>query len=110
MPDLNGFDVLKRLKASEVTKGIPVIFITGVSENKNESIGLSIGAVDYIRKPFDPMVVKQRVGNQIKIVNLHRELENALMIAQAAAASAEETAERAEVELRMLRAKIGAET
>jgi len=84
MPDMNGFEVLAELKRSDKTKDIPVIFITGVNDSESEHKGLSIGAVDYIRKPFDPMVVKHRVRLQIQIVNLQRDLENAVVVAEAA--------------------------
>ncbi|MCL2456057.1 MAG: response regulator, partial [Defluviitaleaceae bacterium] len=89
MPNMSGFDVLRELKKSDVTKNIPVIFITGINETENEGEGLAIGAVDYIRKPFDATVVKLRVNNQIKIVNLQRELENAVLIAEKCAREAE---------------------
>jgi signal transduction histidine kinase/HPt (histidine-containing phosphotransfer) domain-containing protein len=72
---MNGIEVLSRLQMSEKTKDIPVIFITGVNGGCNESEGLAIGAVDYIRKPFDAMVVKLRVRHQIQIVNLQKDLE-----------------------------------
>ncbi|MCL2638092.1 MAG: response regulator [Oscillospiraceae bacterium] len=84
MPDMNGFEVLSELKKSEKTMSIPVIFITGISAESNESEGLAIGAVDYIRKPFDATVIKLRVGQQIKIVNLQRDLESAVEVAEAA--------------------------
>ena len=67
MPKMNGFEVLAELKKSDKTKNIPVIFITGIDNDSDEDIGLSLGAVDYIRKPFDPTVVKLRVRNQIQI-------------------------------------------
>lgn len=75
MPDMNGFDVLTELKKSDRTKDIPVIFVTTTSEYSNEGKGLYLGAVDYIRKPFDPMVVRIRVRNQVNVINLRRELE-----------------------------------
>ncbi|MCL1862055.1 MAG: response regulator [Defluviitaleaceae bacterium] len=87
MPGMDGFDVLVELKSDKVTADIPVIFITGVSTSEKEIEGLSIGAMDYIRKPFDAKVVKFRVGNQIKIVNLQRELQNALSEAEEANSS-----------------------
>ena len=89
MPDMSGFEVLAELKRSAQTNDIPVIFITGVNTSDNESEGLSIGAVDYIRKPFDPMVVKHRVRLQIQIINLRRDLESAVRNAEAAAEAAE---------------------
>ncbi|MCL2722088.1 MAG: response regulator [Treponema sp.] len=89
MPDMSGFEVLAELKKSDNTKHIPVIFITSLSEERNESEGLALGAVDYIRKPFTPEVVKLRVSQQIKIINLQRDLEHAAAAADAAAKTAE---------------------
>ena len=89
MPDMNGFEVLAELKKSDKTKSIPVIFITGMKESVNESEGLTLGAVDYIRKPFDTMVVKLRVSQQLEIINLQRDLKKALAAAEAAAEAAE---------------------
>jgi len=73
MPNMSGFDVLLKLKESQRTKDIPTIFITGAESGELE--GLSIGAIDYIRKPFEHAVVKHRVDNQIKMQALNRELE-----------------------------------
>lgn len=75
MPEMSGFEVLTELKKSDKYKDIPVIFITTTSEYSNEGKGLYLGAVDYIRKPFDPMVVRLRVRNQVKVINLKMELE-----------------------------------
>ena len=75
MPDMNGFDVIAELKKDISIKDIPVIFITGISEDENESAGLSIGAVDYIRKPFNAAIVLIRVRHQIQIINLRHDLE-----------------------------------
>jgi len=84
LPDMNGFEVLSKLKKSDNTKDIPVLFITGASESDKESEGLAIGAVDYIRKPFDNMVVKLRIHHQIKIINLQRDLESSAKAAEMA--------------------------
>ena len=84
MPGMNGFEVLAELKENELTKDIPVIFITGVSEDNNESAGLSVGAIDYIRKPFDAMVVTLRVRHQMQIINLRHDLEYAAKNAEMA--------------------------
>jgi len=67
MPEMDGYEVFTRLKASEKTKDIPVIFVTGLREAADEEKGLSMGASDYIIKPFFPAIVKLRVMNQIKI-------------------------------------------
>ena len=68
MPETDGYKVLKQLKNSEKAKNIPVIFITGLSDPDGEEKGLEMGAADYIEKPFNPSIVKLRVGNQIKIL------------------------------------------
>jgi len=66
MPDMSGFEVLSELKKSDTTKSIPVIFITGLNKKDDEDEGLSLGAVDYIHKPLDPEVVKQKVSRILK--------------------------------------------
>ena len=84
MPGMSGFEVLNELKKSDKTKSIRVIFITGLSEQGNECEGLTIGAVDYIRKPFNEAIVKLRVRQQIEIINLKRDLENTAKAAEEA--------------------------
>jgi len=75
MPGTDGYETLVRLKNFEETKGIPVIFISGLSHSDEEEKGLSLGAVDYITKPFSAMIVKLRVSHQIKIVNQMRKIK-----------------------------------
>ncbi|MCL2808584.1 MAG: response regulator [Treponema sp.] len=65
MPDMSGFEVITELKKSDKTKSIPVIFITGLNKESNESEGLSLGAVDYIHKPFNADDVKLKVSQQL---------------------------------------------
>jgi diguanylate cyclase (GGDEF)-like protein len=79
MPELNGYEVIKQLKSSEKTCDIPVIFITGLERDEDEALGLSIGAVDYISKPFYHSVVQLRVGNQLKLLEQFREIERLSM-------------------------------
>ena len=74
MPEMDGYAVIADLKRSEKTRDIPVIFITGMSENDDEEKGLELGAVDYITKPFSPKLVKLRVKNQIKIIDQMRQI------------------------------------
>ena len=76
LPDQDGYAVLEVLKSTPATKDIPVIFITGLSEAEDEVKGFSLGAVDYINKPFNEHVVKMRVQHQIKIINLIREIQD----------------------------------
>ena len=78
MPDMSGFEVLAKLKGSEKTRSIPVIFITGATESHDEIKGLAAGAVDYIRKPFNEMIVKLRVRNEIQILNELRRVKNGI--------------------------------
>jgi putative two-component system response regulator len=61
MPDIDGLEVCKILKADPATEAIPVIFVTGMSDPENEERGLDAGAVDYISKPVSPPIVKARV-------------------------------------------------
>ena len=72
MPEMDGYTVLSTLKNSNKTQNIPVIFITGLGSAEDEEKGLSLGAADYIGKPFSPAIVKLRVQNQIKIINQTR--------------------------------------
>ena len=65
---MDGYAAIAELKKTEKTKGIPIIFITGLSKAGDEEKGLALGAADYITKPFSPPVVKLRVRNQIKII------------------------------------------
>jgi diguanylate cyclase (GGDEF)-like protein len=75
MPDLNGFDLLKTLKASEENRSIPVIIITGLDNDTDEEKGLLLGAVDYIAKPFKNAIVLARVKTHIQIVHHIRMIE-----------------------------------
>jgi len=67
MPDTGGYDVLKALKASSKTEGIPVIFISGFSSVEDEEKGLDFGAAGFIQKPFSPKIVKSKVRMQMQM-------------------------------------------
>ena len=67
MPGMDGFEVCRRLKDDPITRDIPVIFLTALSENADEASGLALGAVDYITKPFNPNIVKARVINHLEL-------------------------------------------
>lgn len=67
MPGLNGYEVCRRLKEDSATQSIPVVFITALSDSKDESYGLDLGASDYITKPFNISVVRARVRTQIRL-------------------------------------------
>lgn len=75
MPGMDGFTLLKKLQEEVITQSVPVILITGLSDIQNEQHGLMLGAVDYIAKPFAPLIVKARVGTHIKLYNYRRQVE-----------------------------------
>ncbi len=75
MPDMDGFEVLAELKENDNSRGIPVIFITGLNEAADEEKGFLLGAVDYIVKPFNNAIVKARVKTHLQIVRHIRTIE-----------------------------------
>jgi len=82
MPEMDGYRTLSEIKKIEDIKKIPVIFITGLDSDEDEEKGLSLDAVDYITKPFSPIVVKLRVRNQIQIITQMRTIECLSLIDQ----------------------------
>jgi signal transduction histidine kinase len=84
MPDMSGIEVFNRLKQSDKTGLIPVIFISGLDDASNEEQGLALGAADYISKPFNDEVVRLRVRHQIQLVNLQHDLQAAVQAADSA--------------------------
>lgn len=75
MPGMDGFEVLKRLKADAKTMDIPVIFVTAMGKEGNEAQGLEMGAVDYIIKPISPVVVSARVELHLELNQYRNHLE-----------------------------------
>jgi sigma-B regulation protein RsbU (phosphoserine phosphatase) len=71
MPGMDGYEVCQKLKEIEITRNIPVIFLTALAKEGDEAKGLGFGAVDYITKPFNPELVKARVRNHLDL-KLHR--------------------------------------
>ncbi|KWT92029.1 diguanylate cyclase domain-containing protein [Candidatus Magnetominusculus xianensis] len=67
MPEVNGYEVYRAIQDDDNPAGIPIIFITAMDDDIDESYGLNIGAVDYITKPFNPSIVKLRVKNQLEL-------------------------------------------
>ena len=67
MPDINGYDVCKRIKNNETIKNIPIIFITGRTSQEDEEYGLNLGAIDYITKPFNKTITKLRLKNYLEM-------------------------------------------
>jgi putative two-component system response regulator len=67
MPEMDGYEVITRLKADESTREIPVIFLTAKVEVEDEKLGLELGAVDYITKPISPPIVLARVRTHLDL-------------------------------------------
>jgi putative two-component system response regulator len=67
MPEMDGYEVCRRLKADEATRDIPIIFLTAKVDVKDETKGLELGAVDYITKPISPSILKERVKNHLEL-------------------------------------------
>ncbi len=80
MPNIDGYEVCRRLKEDENTKDIPVIFISAKGQDADEMEGFRLGAVDYITKPISPPIVLTRVKTQLKIQRAQRELEEAYKV------------------------------
>ncbi len=76
MPDMDGYQVCKALKADKALKKIPVIFISALGEVNDKIKGLSAGGVDYISKPFQTEEVLARVKTHLTLKNLQKELED----------------------------------
>lgn len=75
MPGMDGYEVCKRLKSQPETANIPIIFVTAMNEEKDETRGFLLGAVDYIVKPVNPVIVKARVQTHISLCMAKRELQ-----------------------------------
>ena len=75
MPEMDGYEVCRRLKENEKLKDIPVIFISALNETKDIVKGFATGGVDYITKPFKMEEVKARVNMHLKVRSLNLELQ-----------------------------------
>lgn len=75
MPEIDGYEVCRRLKADERTREIPIMFVTGKREIDDEIMGFSLGAVDYITKPISPPVVHARIKNYLELTHARQQLE-----------------------------------
>ena len=75
MPDLTGYEVCRHLKENPLTRSIPVVFVTALSEIGNEAKGFELGAVDYITKPVSPAIVRARVKSHLEMQQLTHQLQ-----------------------------------
>ncbi|MFZ6817497.1 HD-GYP domain-containing protein [Undibacterium sp. Ji22W] len=76
MPEMDGYETCRHLKANPQTNQIPIIFLTAKSQVSDEEMGLKLGAVDYISKPVSPPIVLARVATQLNLVRARNLLQD----------------------------------
>ena len=75
MPEMDGYAVCRALKQDDSTRDIPVIFVTAKDDERDEAMGLKLGAIDYIIKPYSAAIVRARVRNHLMYKMQRDELE-----------------------------------
>jgi len=80
MPDIDGYEVCRQLKADPATRGIPVIFLTAKGETADEAEGFALGAADYILKPVNPPLLRARVKTHLALKQGMDELQAAYAV------------------------------
>lgn len=75
MPGMDGFETLIALKNTYSTRNIPIILITSLADTEKEEKGLTLGAVDYITKPFNPGIIKARVRTHVQLYSYRKAFE-----------------------------------
>jgi diguanylate cyclase (GGDEF)-like protein len=82
MPELDGFEICRRLKGDPQTAAVPVIFLTALDARADEMRGFNVGAVDYITKPIDPSIVRARVRTHVELKRTRDLLEQLALVDQ----------------------------
>ena len=80
MPNMDGYEVCRQLKASVDTRDIPVIFVTALTDGQAEAFGLELGAVDYLTKPVQSAIVRARVHNHLELKQARDSLSRQVMV------------------------------
>jgi two-component system, sensor histidine kinase and response regulator len=75
MPEMDGLEVARKLRSHPVSEHIPVIFVTSAADEATRLKGMELGAVDFVTKPIDPDLLKIRIMNFMRYVELHRQLQ-----------------------------------
>jgi len=83
MPEMDGYEVCRQLKADSATRDIPVIFVTAMGQEQDETKGLELGAADYLTKPVSPAIVEARVKTQLALKKNMEDLRHAYTIIEA---------------------------
>ncbi len=76
MPEMDGYETCRQLKANPATADIPVMFLTAKTQTEDEELGLRLGAVDYVTKPISPPILFARVATQLSLKNARQLLQN----------------------------------
>ncbi len=84
MPDMDGFEVARRLKSNSVTADIPVIFMTGLTKIEDKVLAFDVGAVDYVTKPIRKRELVARIVNHLRIHSLTKQLQEENQVRQQA--------------------------
>ncbi len=80
LPDLDGYSVITALKNNELTKEIPVIFVSSLNNVEDEEKGFLLGAVDYVSKPYNAAIIRARVRTHMKLLSQRKLLEKIAML------------------------------
>jgi putative two-component system response regulator len=78
MPEMDGFELLEKIREDEANQGIPAIFVTGTNDVYSEGKGLMLGAVDYIKKPYEPNIIRVKIRNHIELKMFRDDLSEAV--------------------------------
>ncbi len=74
MPEMDGYETCRRLKADLRTRDIPVVFVTAMNEDMDEVKGFEMGAVDYVTKPITPLILRSRIRSHLALFNNRKEM------------------------------------
>ena len=81
MPEMDGYEVCRQLKADPATEHIPIIFLTAKTQEGDETMGFELGAVDYITKPIVPPILMARVHTHLALQHARKSLEKQNLLA-----------------------------
>ncbi len=90
MPGMDGYEVCRRLKAAAATRDIPVIFVTAMGEEEDETMGLELGGVDYVTKPISPAIVRARIKTHLAVSRHAHDMQRLIDTLESQAGTLEE--------------------
>jgi CheY-like chemotaxis protein len=108
MPGMDGFETAEHIKRRERTRHVPIVFLTAIDREPHHAFrGYSVGAVDYLAKPFDPWVLRAKVSVFLDLWEKNRQLQEQAERLREAAMSVTLAAESRQAAVRRLRARLG---